>query len=198
MLNELYALSKILDEFKVESINWHREYNTLPNTPCYRIWISESGSITGISKLESSHAKNLRKYGNKQATFPAFNIRPLYRLTDRGQCRTDNWLKNMKKIDKSLRDKTQEFMTAIEGTNCIEDTVVIPLVKATQTLTQYGFRNALDEYLTVAIQNGENDLKRILEFEGNNNDDPKDDMGHNISVIFDLAEWQNYGCPCCS
>ena len=199
MLNETYSLSKTLDEVNIKPDIWYREYRELPKVTakasCYRIWISESGSITGIDTLGSELVQALRKYGNNQASFPAFNIKPLYRVTDKGQKREDNWLKSMKLIDKSLMAISEKLIKAIGCADCDTETVVGKLVEATQALTQRGFRNTLEEYLTDAIVQGNNHFSNILEFEGKDSKAPENDRGNNISVIFDLAEWRDFGCP---
>ena len=119
MINELHNLAKVLESKGISSNEWHREYKTLPKvtakSPCIRIWLDSEGSISGLEELTPEHASVLRKYGNNQNSFPAFNISPLYRLTDlecidelerikRGQvepnietikswCKEDNWIR---------------------------------------------------------------------------------------------------------
>ena len=86
MINELYGLARTLDSKGILSNEWHREYKTLPKvtekSPCIRIWLDYDGSICGLEELTTEHASVLRKYGNNQSSFPAFNINALYRLTD--------------------------------------------------------------------------------------------------------------------
>ena len=202
MLNELHSLSQTLDGLKIKPDTWHREYKELPNVtvkaPCFRIWISDSGSITGIDTLEPATVKFLRKYGDNQATFPAFNIKPLYRVTYGGQKREDNWLKSMKRIDKLLEAKIDKFMKAIGSTGEDEAGIVAQLVKSVRLLTRRGLRNTLEANLVAAIARGENRLLGILEFNGTDDKIPENDPGANISVFLDLAAWQDYGYPVAS
>jgi len=199
MLNEMFLLSQTLDKERIHLDTWHREYKELPNatakSPCFRIWISCSGSITGIDTLDSNLVKKLRKYGDNNASFPAFNIIPLYRVTCGGQKREDNWLKSKAKIDSLLKTKTDKFMKAIGCKREDEKAIVVQLVKATQMVTQRGFRNALEEYLIAAIARGENSLLAILEFNGTDGKEPQNDMGANISVFLDLESWREYEYP---
>jgi hypothetical protein len=140
MLNELHSLFETLDGKGIPLDTWHREYKELPKAtakaPCFRVWISGSGSITEIATLDPELVNVLRKYGNKLATFPAFNIKPLYRITHEGQKRENNWLKSMAWLDKSLEAITGKFMIAIGSKGEDEKAIVVKLVKAVQTLSQ--------------------------------------------------------------
>jgi hypothetical protein len=106
MLNELYELSKILQEKKIDLEKWHDDYSELPKAssaaPCYRIWLTGAQRICGIEELTDNNlVGKLRKYGSGQGhTFPAFNIVPLYRITD------DQYVKRFNGIlkDNSLFD----------------------------------------------------------------------------------------------
>ncbi len=86
MLNELYTLSGTLSNMGIETKKWHREYKLIPKVtqkaPCYRFWLSDTGKIDRITEVSEEIAAGLRKYGDNQSTFPAFNIVPLYRITD--------------------------------------------------------------------------------------------------------------------
>lgn len=197
MLNELYKLSKTIDDMEINAITWHREYKELPKAtekaPCFRIRISNEGSITSIDKLAQDLVPVLRKYGNNQASFPAFNIKPLYRLISNESTREDNWLKSMKKLDNSLNAIVNKFKKSLSDEVCDESITVQHLIEATQSLTKRGFRIALEEYVADAILQGKSDLIKIWEFQGKDNKNPEEDMGDNISIILDLAEWQKYG-----
>jgi hypothetical protein len=199
MLNELKALSKAIDEMGIKRDTWHREYMELPNVtvkaPCFRIWISLDGTVTGMEKLSPELVKTLRKFGNKQATFPAFNIKPLYRISDEGKERADNWLKSLKKIDRSLCDISQRLYEAMgdadfmKGCGCL----VAKLIEATHALTGRDFRIELEKYVTAAVERGDDTVRDVLEHQGNVSKSPENDMSANISVILDLAEWRNCG-----
>ncbi len=85
MINELYNLSKALDSNGVTVDEWHRKYKTLPKvtakSPCIRIWLDNNGMVCGLESLSPEHADLIRKYGDNQSSFPAFNISSLYRVT---------------------------------------------------------------------------------------------------------------------
>jgi hypothetical protein len=202
MLNELYLLSGALNASDIDRQSWHEEYKPLPKAtpkaPCFRIWLSDLGVIMGMELLAPELVRVLRKYGNNQASFPAFNIKPLYRVTDSGQKREDNWLKSMKRTDNSIESISGRLQNAIGGIDNESLRGVIKLIETTRLLTKSGFRNALEQYLTVAVAMGNTELRGILEFVGNDNKPPENDMGANISVILDLENWDNYGHPIAS
>jgi hypothetical protein len=202
MLNELYALSETLEAFDIQPVSWHDSYKKLPNAsvkaPCYRLWISEAGSITGIEPLENDLVNVLRKFGNNQGTFPAFNIKSLYRITYEGSKREDNWLKSMKRIDRILESVSEEFLKAIMDANGNAEPIMVKLIEAVHTLIHFGFRDTLEDYLMINANKGNSDFLNILEFTGADSKQPNTDMGENISVIFDLVTWRDYGFPVAS
>ncbi|MDR1922604.1 MAG: hypothetical protein LBS31_12820 [Candidatus Adiutrix sp.] len=85
MLNESYELHKTLRGAGIKLDNWHREYKPIPKTPCFRLWLSDDGAVEAIEAVSEELAVALRKFGDNQSTFPAFNIAPLYRLTEARQ-----------------------------------------------------------------------------------------------------------------
>lgn len=134
------ALAKVLDKQKIILPEWDQRYKTLPKVtrkaPCVRIWLSEDGSVRDFEALSGVQVAELRKYGNNQSSFPAFNINALYRITDKksieelksienGQikpdikkielwCKEDNWIKGAsKQVQRSLSTCSQELMKEI-------------------------------------------------------------------------------------
>ena len=85
MINELYDLSKALENARIQTQNWHRKYKPIPNirsnAPCVRITVSE-GRVVRISEVDAAHGQILRKYGTNQGSYPCMNLAPLYRITD--------------------------------------------------------------------------------------------------------------------
>lgn len=81
MINELYNLSQALDKSGIISKDWHKDYSSLPKYLCIRIVVSNK-HISRLEKVEGDALKNIRKYGTKQGSFPAFNICPLFRVQD--------------------------------------------------------------------------------------------------------------------
>jgi hypothetical protein len=88
MLNELYHLSKVLEDVLPDQIyQWHEDLKPLPNAserkPCYRMLVDSDGSITGIEPRANERVASLRKWEPSNGnSFPGFNIQPLYRITD--------------------------------------------------------------------------------------------------------------------
>ena len=225
MLNELYSLSNTISGMGVTPENWHREFLLLPKAskkaPCFRIWISKSGTICGIEELDLELVQRLRKYGNNQRSFPAFNIKPLYRITDEQQkkeleqfekdntsfdsikvkswCIQDNWHKNLKSIDKALGDTTTEISGMIKEQGIGEQNVISQLIFAIGKMDG-GLRKSLERYLYEKLEKKEGIgiLLRMLLYSGNLNKNPTDDVGNNISIILDLFEWREYGYPVAS
>ncbi len=87
MLNELYDLSKALENAVITPRDWHKVLKPLPNaTPkkqCYKILVGSDGRISGVETMKEGLAANLRKWEPSNGnSFPGFNIQPLYRITD--------------------------------------------------------------------------------------------------------------------
>ena len=85
MINELYDLSKALEDARIQTHNWHRKYGPIPNirmdAPCVRIIVSD-GRVVRISEVNAVQGQILRKYGSNQGSYPCMNLTPLYRITD--------------------------------------------------------------------------------------------------------------------
>lgn len=85
MINELYELSKVLQNEGITTQRWHRKYQPIPNirsnAPCVCIKVS-AGKVIGISSVNAELGKILRKYGSNQGSYPCMNLAPLYRITD--------------------------------------------------------------------------------------------------------------------
>jgi len=225
MINELHPLSGVLSDMDIQTRVWHREYKQLPNattkSPCYRIWVTEAGTIDSISELDPDTVRKLRKYGNNQASFPAFNIRPLYRIIDEDQKKTlekieknpsvfqlsavkswlinDNWHKSLLGIDGAIREMSSRMYDAIAQHDDEAGLVVIKLIQAV-SLMKDGLRAALESYILSSLESGENAqmLLRFLLHSGDAGKTATDDTGKSLSVILDLAEWDKYGYPVAS
>lgn len=225
MLNELFALSNTISEFEVETKEWHREYQTLPKAPCFRIWISTEGHICGIDELDNELIPLLRKYGKKSGTaktFPAFNIVSLYRVIDEGQkryldnvekgaipfdfdkikeyCQEDNWVKSSQKcIDLSLEKIATEVKKIIEAQK-VEDESAFYLLAESIGKIEGGFRTALENFILSELQQSKeiNALLKLLFYKGNQSKIILDDNGPNLSVILDLFEYEQFEYPIAS
>lgn len=137
MINELYQLSKAMDNAEVQAQRWYRKYqlipNIRPNAPCVRISIF-NGQVVELSSVSEELGKGLRKFGDKQGSYPCMNLMPLYRITDasikkslkalkpedidpaklaeiESWCQVDlnNWGKKLKKKYKVCMDRAAEL-----------------------------------------------------------------------------------------
>ncbi|MDL2317169.1 hypothetical protein LJC59_08910, partial [Desulfovibrio sp. OttesenSCG-928-A18] len=228
MLNELHGLSEALSGMGISVKQWHREYLTLPkvrpNTPCVRIWVDTNAEVAGFDCISKELAAGLRKYGNKQGTFPAFNVAPLYRLTDESTikeldqllkttslldiekiqswCTSDNWASIAGKIKVSLVGKATELEAQINkafpnGKNSM--TALLNVLNKVSDNRVEAFRLALEKRIFVQLQSGEDVplALTMLFHKGQPAKAPKDDRG-SLSVILDYAGWQEYGHPVAS
>jgi hypothetical protein len=226
MLNELYSLSTVLESKGIATKEWHREYKPLPKVtakaPCIRIWLAKDGSICGIESISAALALSLRKYGNNQGTFPAFNIVPLYRITDKEQlseleqvekgtitpdldkikswCVNDNWKESIvKKIDRSLQNIPQTLSDLI-GQEQPERTIVSELIRLASGFKNEpdkSFKSALEKCVFTKLQKQEDIALglAVLFHKGDSQKNHNDDTGAPVSVILDLFDWQQYGYP---
>lgn len=221
MLNELYSLSAALKGMNITVDEWHDGYGELPTVtpkaPCIRIWLGKDGSICGIENISSELAQSLRKFGNKQGTFPAFNIVPLYRITEKQQvseleriekenatldlnkiktwCANDNWKKSVvDKVNGSLHNFSLSMIKLIGEQVGPEYHLISELVRLSSAFSyepDNSFRAALEKCVFSKLQKQE-DIKLALAMlfhKGNPVKAPKDDVG-SLSVILDLFDWQ--------
>jgi len=227
MLNELYSLSAALESKGISTKEWHREYESLPKVtakaPCMRIWLAKDGTICGIESISAELAQSLRKFGNNQGTFPAFNIAPLYRITDKEQlseleqiekftvppdlnkikawCVNDNWKEStVKKINRSLHIIPQTLLDLIGDQERPERTLVSELIRLASGFTnepEKSFKTALEKCIFAKLQKQE-DISMVLAMlfhKGNPQKKQNDDTGVSISVVLDLFDWRQYGYP---
>lgn len=230
MINELHNLAKTLNSMEISSNEWHREYKTLPKvtakSPCIRIWLDNNGSICGLESLDAEHASVLRKYGNNQNSFPAFNISPLYRLTDlesikelekieKGQSEPDierikswrsenNWIKGVPgQVQRSLMDCPARLLDAIGTQAQMNDNIITELILLCEKLCKNiegGFRASLENCIFEKIQKGEDvGLALALLFhKGSAEKEHSKDVGNKLSVILDVKDWRRYEYPVAS
>lgn len=229
MINELHNLAKTLESLEIPLCEWDREYKGIPKvtakSPCIRISLDRDGSICGLESLSPELASVLRKYGNNHGSFPAFNILPLYRLTDsesidelekigKGQCspdiekikswrRENNWIKGApKQVQRSLKERPQKLLEAIGTQAETEDNIIIELISLCEKLCTNingGFRASLENCIFEEIQKGDAALGLSLLFhKGSVEKEHSEDMGDKISVILDVKDWRRYGYPVAS
>lgn len=188
MINELYRLSGTLQKKGISRQDWHGDYKPLPKVtskaPCIRIWIAEDGTVSDYEKVSTELVQLLRKYGNNQGSFPAFNIVPLYRITDSNEisylnevergnvnpdvekirtcCKENNWeSKNIKKINRCLYDIPKKLLGIISSSERHEDNVVSQLAYLTLNFSDESckhavtFRESLEKCIFSKLQKNE-------------------------------------------
>lgn len=227
MLNELYELSNTLKDIKINTEEWYREYKPLPKAsqkaPCYRVWLAGDGTVFNMEELNPELVQAVRKYGNNQGTFPAFNIAPLYRITDerkkkkledikkdnslldfreiKSWCVEDNWRESLiRKVKFCLNDIPQRLPDKIEKHGPVEKNAAIDLIQRVSDLstrTDYSFRIAIKNLVFEKLEGREdvNLALAILFHEGNPKaKEPEKDCG-TLSIILDIDNWKQYGHP---
>lgn len=226
MINELYSLAKTLDNNEISTEQSNDMYLPLRGKYCIRIWISDTGTVSGIEQLSSELTASLKTYGNDHNSFPVFNLKQLYRVTDkeiidqliaiengsapvdikklRSWCLEDNWIKDAAgKVERSLQRTAQELLTALGDSTSNENTV---LGKAVQLSSMFfsenavEFKRSLEQYIFRAIEAGEDRklLLNILFYKGNSSKEHKNDQGINLPIVIDVEKWADYGHPVAS
>jgi hypothetical protein len=172
MINELHSLSETLGKMNIVPDKSPADYEKLPKSPCYRIWVSESGGVAGVDKLVPELVEKLRKYGKRSGTpktFPAFNLR-----------NTDD-----EKADGSLKATAQKLLGKIP------DGSQNSVVKLIDVITRQEIIAMLKNYLE-DTETDDGVAAERKEFA------QKWRTGKSISVILDLAEWWDFGYPVAS
>ena len=115
MINELYQLTKSLEEADITAEHTHPNYKLIPKVtkkaPCVQI-ILENGQLYKIRSITADQAVEIRKYGTNQGTYPAMNLAPLYRLTDEVE---------KKEISDLIEGKTTDFNMERLHNLCVEN-----------------------------------------------------------------------------
>jgi hypothetical protein len=230
MINELYSLAKTLDGEGISSNEWYRKYKELPKvtakSPCIRIWLADDGAVCDLENITAEQATVLRKYGNNQNSFPAFNISSLYRLTDaksiaeieklekgqskpdtekiRSWCSENNWIKGVPgQIQRSLNDCPTRLLEKIGLQPQVEDNITTKLANLCNKLcteVDGGFRASLESCIFEKLHKGEDiALALMLLFhKGSATKEHRSDTGSKLSVIMDVQNWRTYGYPVAS
>ena len=223
MINELHTLADVLKETNIPIEKWHKDYKTLPKTteksPCFRIWLNSDGSISNIEKIDENLALKLRKFGDNQSSFPAFNIRPLYKITsedvlkriekmkkdaneiDVAELKTYCVNKNgglVQKVSKCLAGASKRMMNMILPIEQKEYRIVEKLVEIASNYSSVGngknsFINYLEKYIFEQLEKRKNiDIVLHLLFCKGSFNKSKNDDGQSISIILDIADWKKY------
>lgn len=227
MLNELYNLSSALESKNISVNEWHMQYKVLPNVtskaPCLRIWLNSDGSVYDVESIGAELTQSLRKFGNNQGTFPAFNIVPLFRITDENKieelekienktaefdlvkikswCVKNNWKDSItKKINRSLHDTSQNFLDIIGNHEQNEFMLISELIRVVSGYSEKS-ENSFRSYLIKCVfqklekQEDINTMLSILFDKKDNKKNKNNDKYRSISIFLDLYDWHKYGYP---
>ena len=222
MINELYDLTKAMEQAGVRTQRWHRMLLPLPNVsekaPCVRILLCEDGSAE-LSSISAENATMLRRYGNKHGLFPATNLVPLYRITDakqkeqlqqifkgkaevpsvdviRSWCTQDNW--NAKFLDKFAIStqkrpaELEELLSAVQP----EPAVLRFIREARPRLAPESFRAILEAAVFCLLERRTEMILalRVLFHLGSESKMPENDSG-TLSVVLDSQKMHDDGMP---
>lgn len=230
MINESHTIINDFKGMSIDTKDWHREYKSLPvatsKTPCIRIWIEDNSAIPGFDKLDGELVSILRKYGNNQNTFPAFNISPLFRITNnliikelekitkdyklididkiKSWCTEDNWRNSLiKKINNCFSKSAVKLQEFIEQFAPNQENSMTALLNSIYPYTfdgAYQFRENLETCIFSQLQAKENveTALTLLFYKGKADaKNPQTDNG-TLSIILDYAGWQKYRDPVAS
>lgn len=113
MINELYNLSKAMNNVEIQTLEWHYKYKPIPNVrkdaPCIRIVLND-GEVESISCVPEDLASCLRKYGSNQGTYPCMNLASLYKITEESiKKEIASILKRSERLDNNDISKIQSW-----------------------------------------------------------------------------------------
>lgn len=227
MLNELHDLAKVLNDEGIDVDEWSSDYHPLPKvtrqSPCLRIWLYDDGSVYKIENLRADQVSEIRKYGSKQGTFPAFNIKPLYRTTDidaaaalkqykaglteldiekiESWATEDNWNgKPIRHIKQNMVNCPDKLLHILHMEGQTDKNIIVKLAEL--SLKAYGengskFHASLENCALEMLRNKEDiSIALMLLFHEGSDDKERDkDIGDNISIILDVRDWRSYNYP---
>lgn len=224
MINELYSLSQTLSNMKIKTYEWYREYKEIPKvkkqSPCIRIWLNDDGSVYNFERLSSEQASVIRKFGNNQGTFPAFNINALYRLTDKeniekvikmekgeykpeideisSYCTKDNWIKGAaKQVQRNLTDYPTKLLDLMGEAALGSIISKLAEICLNMDKNEVCFRNSLEKCIMEKLKKEEDTLLclTLLFHKGSAEKEHSNDSRNKISIVLDVRNWRKYGYP---
>lgn len=221
MINELSCLSRALEQAGIVPSQSYREYIPLPNVnanaPCIRIWV-KGGHVVDFEAIDREQALQLRKFGSNQASFPAFNIISLYRITDESEkkwvaqcikkpdtidvlrlrtlCRENAWEPHQNSRIKNCFSATPKKMIGLlESAGVSKENLLNTLAKE---CTPFADARVFHESLTRAAfakleKKQDVGLALLILFQLGDAGKPCKDDKRNISVFFDTDAYDTYG-----
>jgi hypothetical protein len=231
MLNELCQLADALERAGITPSIKYPKLNSLPNctkkSPCYRISLSEKGKISSIDYLSDEIVSKLFKWEpNYGDSFPGFNIRAIYRVTDFEKKKKivrwkdgkelvdidllkkwssefeDNWDYSVEcKLQECLLNIPKRLLDIINSSKDPSETALNALVNRIiiNASDRKWFRQEFENYLWDSILSGKSIslLLSLLVQEGDEKKEAKDDR-KNISVYLDISDYHKYDNPIAS
>ena len=149
MINELSVLSEAMRAAEISTETPHTRYQAIPNitknAPCFRI-VLDGSTVALIEGVAQENNQTIRKYGDKQGSFPAMNLVPLYSLAEENRKIADEQKKEIDYIERCISGKTAELDLPRISRLCQKD--------------NWG-KNFLDKYRRSVIARP-NELKELL------------------------------------
>ncbi len=222
MINELWQLASVLETENIATIEWHRKYKELPKYPPIRLWLNDDGSIHTFETLTAEQAAVVRKYEpDNGKAFPAFNLSPLYRITDKDKITTlekieedtslldwqeirswcteacSNW--NQKRIGTfndclaTTPQQLQQCIVSEAGLNTV--TALFDILTAYHPDPAVHFRAQLETAIFEKLQKKEDvtTALALLLHHGDPRKEADKDMGKPLTIILDVYNWDRYG-----
>lgn len=221
MINELYRLTTALERAGIQIEHTHPKYKPIPKAtkkaPCIHILL-DGGHVHKLESISPRQAKQIRKYGSNQGTFPAMNLAPLYRLTDedakkkisrlidgettdfsieeiRQLCTENNWGKKFQnKFKISMQDVPGE-MTDLLRKGGAEFLPLRELVEETAVFADAAYLHKELEQAAFAMLERKQDISlplKILFYPGDADRAAEADRG-SLSVVLDSRKLQQQG-----
>ena len=222
MINELYQLSAVLEQENITLYKWYGRYKQIPKKDAVRIWLSADGSVADIDTIKKEDTQSLRKLETANGmSFPAFNIIPLYRITDAEQiseiqqaiknpqsldiARIQSWLNEdhwdvKSTIEKSLNEIPVSLLNHLSLENQDGESVIgeiIRIVRSYPDRADKAFRKALETCLIGKLRKKE-DVELCLSLLihcGKADKSSVEDKGQDFSIFLDVYDWKQYGLP---
>lgn len=219
VINELYELSRAMEQAGINAQSWYRKYKPLPNisakAPCIHITI-ENGQVISLSEVPKKIGCNLRRFGDNQGFYPGMNLAPLYRITDdtikktisniapeqideqqiekfKQWCTDNNWVKKFQdKYAISMRTRPADIK-ALLGIHNFHHLDV--LISETSLFSDpLKLHSELEKCAFLMLSRKENvkTALSVLFYLGGNNRSAADDFG-SLSVIFDTPKLFSQG-----
>jgi len=221
MLNELYSLSDTMNDMSIEADSWHQKYKCVPKFTI-RLWIADDSTVSDFEEMDPALISVLRKYGDNNNAFPAFNIPPMFRITNEQQikklknisqkpseldideirswCIHDNWHDSRRQtINKCLHRISHELLIIVQKYNLEETRPIDELIRLISKFPHDDvslFKSSIETCIFKnlhAQSNIELSLKLLFHV-GNVKKNPKEDCGA-IPIILDICEWRKYKYP---